>query len=289
VRQFGLVFSRIKAMRGSRIPKTARRVAGWLAVLAGMSGACPLVWAQGVAEGSLPLVRGVLEAPEIATLSAEVPGRLLTLTPREGDRFSTGDVLAQFDCAPLEAQLRSAEATLRRANLELGSRGKLAKLGSMGKLDVGIAAADAAAAKAEVALRSFHVEKCVLHAPFDGWVVARRANAHEVLSPGEPILDIIGGGKPIVRMIVPSLWLKWLKSGWSLTFSIDETGATLPAEVIRLGAQVDPVSQTVPVFAQLQLTESDPVRPGMSGSAHFQHPEGGQFPGPEDPQVNATQ
>ncbi|WP_413206500.1 efflux RND transporter periplasmic adaptor subunit [Rhodospirillum sp. A1_3_36] len=263
-------------MQGRSIQKSVRRVARWLTVLAVISEGGGVAWAQGAADGSLPLVRGVLEAPEIATLSAEVPGRLLALAPREGDRFAKGDELARFDCTPLEAQLRSAEATLRRANLELGSRGQLAKLGSMGKLDVGIAAADAAAAKAEVALRRFQVEKCVVLAPFDGWVVARRANAHEVLSPGEPILDIIGGGTPIVRMIVPSVWLKWLKPTWPLTFTIDETGASLAAKVVRLGAQVDPVSQTVPVFARLQLTERDPVRPGMSGSAEFQRPDAGQ-------------
>ncbi len=225
------------------------------------------------AGGVVPVVRGVLEAPKEATLAAEVPGRLVSLPPLEGERFSEGDELARFDCAPLEAQLQSASATLRRANLELGSRGQLAKLGSMGRLDVGIAAADAEAAKAEVALYQLQVDKCVVRAPFDGWVVARKANAHEVLTPGRPLLDIIGSGLPEIRLIVPSAWLKWLTPGWSLDYAVDETGAVLPAEVVRLGALVDPVSQTVPVFARLTVPEGDNVRPGMSGYARFQPPD----------------
>jgi multidrug efflux pump subunit AcrA (membrane-fusion protein) len=247
---------------------------GWgiilLAALLGLGSGTSSARAQ---TGEAGTVRGVLEAREIATLSAEIPGRLLSMDPREGEAFAKGDELARFDCAPLEAQLRSAEATLRRANLELSSRGQLAKLGSMGKLDVGIAAADAEVAKADVALQGLSVEKCVVLAPFDGWVVARRANAHEVIAPGEPLLDILAGGAPVIRMIVPSSWLKWLAPGWPLTFTVDETGVTLSAEVIRLGALVDPVSQTVPVFANPTLVEGDRIRPGMSGSARFQPPD----------------
>lgn len=57
---------------------------------------------------------GRLEATEV-DVATKIPGRLLEVRVREGDRVAAGQVVAVLDTASLEAQRRQAEAEKRRA------------------------------------------------------------------------------------------------------------------------------------------------------------------------------
>ncbi len=63
---------------------------------------------EGIASGN-----GRIEAVEI-DIAAKIPGRLESVTVREGDFVEAGQVLAQMDTAVLQATLREAEAELTR-------------------------------------------------------------------------------------------------------------------------------------------------------------------------------
>ncbi|WP_137126060.1 HlyD family secretion protein [Roseomonas sp. HF4] len=63
----------------------------------------------GIARGN-----GRIEAVEI-DIAAKVPGRIAAVLVEEGELVAEGQVLARMDTAVLEAQLREAEAQLRRA------------------------------------------------------------------------------------------------------------------------------------------------------------------------------
>ena len=58
-----------------------------------------------------------------------------------------------------------------------------------------------------------------------------------------------------------------MKVGQKLNFTVDETGETFTAKIIRTGASVDPVSQTVELTAK--PTEKTKSLAGMSGVADF--------------------
>jgi len=78
-----------------------------------------LIW-QKLGRSSLPdgfaSGNGRIEATEI-DIATKIPGRVRDILVREGDFVSAGQVLAQMDTAQLEAQLRQAEAQLRRATI----------------------------------------------------------------------------------------------------------------------------------------------------------------------------
>ncbi|MDA7557385.1 HlyD family efflux transporter periplasmic adaptor subunit, partial [Candidatus Pelagibacter sp.] len=70
------------------------------------------------------------------------------------------------------------------------------------------------------------------------------------------------------EIVAPSNWLKWLKKGHAVKIIIDETGETLDATVISLGAAVDAISQTIELKAQFN-EKYDSLIPGMSGIVKF--------------------
>ena len=70
------------------------------------------------------------------------------------------------------------------------------------------------------------------------------------------------------EIIVPSTWLKWLKTGHNVEIQIDETGENLKAKIISLGAAVDAVSQTIKLKARFNEKYGGLI-PGMSGTVKF--------------------
>jgi hypothetical protein len=67
-----------------------------------------------------------------------------------------------------------------------------------------------------------------------------------------------------LEFIVPSRWLAWLTPGTGFQVAIDETGKTYPAKVMRTGARVDPVSQSVKIAAAIDGKFNELIA-GMSG------------------------
>ena len=62
----------------------------------------------------------------------------------------------------------------------------------------------------------------------------------------------------------------WLQQNIAFKFAVDETGSTYEATVVKIGAVVDPVSQTVVVKGKFQGAAN--VLAGMSGTARFEQP-----------------
>ena len=71
-----------------------------------------------------------------------------------------------------------------------------------------------------------------------------------------------------LKLIVPSAWLSWLRAGTALRVHIEDLKADYSANIVRLGARVDPVSQTLEVSARIKGSHPE-LLPGMSGWAHF--------------------
>jgi RND family efflux transporter MFP subunit len=236
-------------------------------------------WAQG-AVASLPpppsvggveqggRVRAQLSAKNTMTLSAELAARIAVLPLRDGDAFEAGDVLASFDCSLYEAQLRKAEASTEAAQALVHANQRLAALNSIGEFELAQSQARLKEGQADVAAISTTLTRCRITAPFPGRVLRRIASTHQYVTPGTPLLELVETGAMEVQLIAPSKWLAWLKPGQTFTVQVDELGRTSTARVARMGAQVDPVSQSITVVGVIDSPGAN-LRPGMSGWAQF--------------------
>jgi multidrug efflux pump subunit AcrA (membrane-fusion protein) len=101
-------------------------------------------------------------------------------------------------------------------------------------------------------------------APFNGRVAEQKARDQQFVQLGQPLLDIIDDSVLELEFLVPSAWLRWMRVGGALRVQIDETRKTYPARFIRVGARVDPVSQSIKVVAAIDGQHAD-LMAGMSG------------------------
>jgi RND family efflux transporter MFP subunit len=213
-------------------------------------------------------IRTQFAARETAVVSSELNAKIARLPLKEGDAFRAGQTLVAFDCSLFESQLRKAEASHEAARKLLAVNQRLAELNSAGRLEVEQAEAKVKESAAEAAYVRATVAKCSIGAPFAGRVAKRLATASEFATPGKPLLEIVDSGPPELQLIVPSRWLARLKVGSTFTVSVDELGQSFPAKVVRLGARIDPVSQSVAITGQI-VGQHPGLLPGMSGWASF--------------------
>ncbi|MEL6677052.1 MAG: efflux RND transporter periplasmic adaptor subunit [Pseudomonadota bacterium] len=235
-----------------------------------------LMTAAPLAAQDAPVAPAVLRAVQEATISAQISGLIEELPFQDGEAFAAGDVLARFDCARIEAEAEAARATFRAADEVRSTTARLDRLGAIGKGEARRAAAEAEAADASANALETVVGDCEIRAPYAGRVVARLVNPFETLEAGQEIISIVGTDRPRVELIVPSVWLRWLREGQQFSVAINEVEATVPARIDRIGAAIDPVSRTVRVTGSLTSDAADRIRllPGMSGSARFPDPNG---------------
>lgn len=227
---------------------------------------CTVVFAA--EDRSTPKARGLVVARQHAMLSSEIAARVLTLPRREGETFNASEVLATFDCRLFEAQREKVRAERDAARKKLENNQRLAVTQSIGVLEVALSESEVAKAEAEFTMTDLNVQRCAIAAPYNGRVLRVMANEHDSVRQQQEILEIVDLASLEMEIIVPSLWLTWLRQGTKLMIHIDETGASLPATLSTLGASVDAVSQTVRVRARFDAL-NERLIPGMSGTAKF--------------------
>lgn len=211
--------------------------------------------------------RGIVRAAEQATLAIDFAAPVRKIHYREGQSFKANARIIEFDCRKQTAEMEAAAAQHREAELVLENNLYLRKRGAMGGHDVAVAETRVRKAAAEAEALRLRLEQCNIDAPFDGSVVELKVFEHETPAPGTPFLKIIGVQSLEIELIVPSHWLVWLKPGEEFRFDVEETAKSYPAKVMRISKAVDPVSQTVKIYAE--LGRASEVLAGMSGTATF--------------------
>ena len=212
--------------------------------------------------------RALVNATEKVSISSEIAARVESINFFLGDPFKKGDVLVSFDCEIYKAQRDVIKAEYTSASIQLESDKELLDMRSIGKLQYQLTVSNYEKAKAELNIANLNLDRCEIIAPYDGKVMDVYTSVFSSIEQRQPLMDIVGDGLLEAEIVVPSSWLKWLKKDHAIKIIIDETGETLDATVISLGAAVDAASQTIELKAQFNKKYNKLI-PGMSGIVKF--------------------
>lgn len=258
-------------MRVSPSPRLCRSLACALAVLSpGIQAATPEPAGGSALETRE--VRAQLAPRRYTTLAAEIGAKINRLPLAEGAAFKQGQMLVQFDCQLQQAQLAKAQAAQMAADTAWRGNQKLAELNSVGRIELDTSKAEMLKAQAEVSANRALIGKCQIAAPFSGRIAEQKAREQQYVQPGQALMEILDDSQLELEFIVPSRWLAWVRNGTAFNVNIDETGKTYPAKVQRIGARVDPVSQSVKLSAVIDGRFSE-LAAGMSGKVLMTPPQ----------------
>lgn len=213
-------------------------------------------------------VRAQLIAVRNAMLSAGIAGQISEVSASVGDLVEKGQTLIAFDCNPLLAQEKIYAAQKRAGDINLEVKQRLLELNNVGPQELALTQVELDSAEAQLEVIQLQVGQCVIEAPFAGSVITRNANPFETVTAGTELIELLAQDDLEVLLVAPSNWLSWLKVGESFTLAVEETQKRYSGSIVRLGGQVDPVSQTVLVWGKLDDSESE-LLPGMSGNIAF--------------------
>ena len=216
-------------------------------------------------------IRGQVRSSRHAVLAAGMAGELQDMPVDAGREVRQGDVVAVFDCAAEQADREITQAKLQAARAKLSVNQRLAQARNVSVLDVDLSRSEVAMSTAELRRIDANLRHCTVHAPFPAVVVDRRVQAHEYVALGTPLLELVDVSSLEIEMVVASQWIARLKPGTPFSLRVDETGQVARAQVDRMVAVIDPVSQTLRVIGRLDGTASG-LRPGMSGEVMFDPP-----------------
>lgn len=211
-------------------------------------------------------IRGIVRAVSQASIGIDLPVRVKKLHFREAEAFHKGDTLVTFDCKRFQAEHAAAAAASREMRLTLQSQTYLDSRGAVGKLDVEISKARADKAEAEATAIAARLTQCTIIAPYDGRITELKINENEIPANGQPFISIVDETRFEIDLILPSNAVRLLEPGSTMQFRIDETGSTYQAKLLRIGAAVDPVSQSIKAIAVFEAPDTKIIA-GMSGTA----------------------
>lgn len=182
----------------------------------------------------------LVQAETAATVAAQVPGVLVEVRRREGDRVERGDVLARidprtFDDALASARARQAAAAEDLARLEAVFRRDQALFAgqaiSRQAFDAtraqleGARAADVSARRAVDTARTTRAYADVV-APYRGVVTARMAEPGDLAAPGKPLFALLAPGPVKLVSKLSQTSLAAIAPGATATFSSGALTAT---------------------------------------------------------------
>jgi len=244
------------------------------------------------AESPVAAFAGEVHARQESALAFRIGGNLVRRRVDAGDRVRAGDVLAELDpgderlqAQATQAQLAAAQAELARAGADRARYAQLAKqqLVSRSALDAQDAAYAAAASQVRAIRAQLDVARNVagytqLHAPRDGVIASREAEAGQVIAAGQTIFTLAGDAGREVAIALPESSIRDHRVGepalvepWNAPSS---GGARrIPGTVREIAPAADPQTRTY--AARIALTAANDavelgqsVRVYLQGSAH---------------------
>lgn len=224
---------------------------------------------------SVPL-DGTLQPIQEAQLAFKATGPLAQLKVKVGDFVKKGQLLAALDATEAYAQSKAAAAQIKAAQAQLalakdnaertaamvkgGSAPAVQETQAQGQLDLVTAQLDGA--QAQLALAGANIKNHTLNAPFAGYVTMAPNALGGLVAAGVPVFQLKDVSRLRLVGTVSELDASLVKIGAVVTIKIDTSGKTVTAKITSVLPTVDPGTRRVPVEAELENDEKEPIIAG---------------------------
>lgn len=206
-------------------------------------------------------VTGTVRAVQRAQLAAKVMGAIDELPVALGQRVKAGDVLGRISAAEISARVLQAQSQLNVARRDWErERELLAKGASTADLVKGLedrfAMTQAMVREAETMLGY-----TVLRAPFAGVIARKYANAGDLATPGQPLLELEGTDAFEVEAPLPDSLAGTLGVGARIEVQVPASSASFLGTVTEISSSADAGAHTV--LAKIAVPPGATVRSGQ--------------------------
>ncbi len=207
-------------------------------------------------------IQGSVQSDDLVSASAEVPGRIIKLTVKEGQRVHRGHLIARLDRKQLDKQIAELEKSLELAK-DVYSRQKRLWAQNIGS-EMQYLQAKNEKERLEKRLETllFQLTKLNVAAPISGIIDAVNLKSGELASPGIPIVTILNTKKVNVVANVPENYLRAVRKGEKVLVKFPALNIEKEVRVSRIGSTIDPANRTFEVEVNM-VNKSGLLKPNL--------------------------
>ena len=225
-----------------------------------------------VEEGSIAReieLSGVVEPIRTVSVNSQLATTVNAVYAEEGDRVSTGAVLARLEDADLTANLESARASLEaaRAAFERAEQLREREVITLPEYErdrTALAAAEAVHRQLQTRLGY-----ATIRSPISGVVTAKHVEAGDVVGAQTPLFEVADVSTLVVPIGVSELDVGHMSAGDTVTVSLDAfPDRPLRGRIRRIFPSADPTTRLVTV--EVALEAGSQARPGYLARVELQ-------------------
>lgn len=218
--------------------------------------------------GSIPFT-GTLLAVNRAELKAEVSGRVTRVVVQEGDKVAAGSLLCAQDEDELLLSVQAAEAQLAQAQAQaeqarrdndraqslLEKRSVTKQSAQLAETQFNAAMAMVRAAESNLGLAKSRLRKSRITSPFPGEVAKRNVQPGEVLTPGQPVFEVVDNRKLEIQADLPAEVLAHIERGMKAAFRVTGFEKPFEATLTQISGSVQQDGRTLRVRLEIPNTD----------------------------------
>lgn len=206
----------------------------------------------------------MFEAAKRATLSAERAGVLEKLTVDVGSALKKDAVVATVNAGDAGLRRKRSETAVAHLDRKIQELTKLNKSGLATNEALESIRMERDLAQADIAIFAHEIGQSVVQAPYSCVVTRRRAQPHEWVTAGQPVVDVVNLDEMRAVGNIPSHLAVRLKPGETHALYVHDLDAEVKGTVFAVSPEVDERSNTAQVVWTIQQTDNRPL-PGMKG------------------------
>ncbi len=190
-------------------------------------------------------IQGNVDTKENILVQPEMPGNLIALNVKAGQRVSKGQVLARVDDSGMSQQLASVENQYNLAKTTFERQKNLwdQKIGS--EIQFLQAQAQMVGLQKSVLQMKAQLSKTLIKAPFSGVIDEVFVERGEVVAPSmKGLMRIVNLGDMYVTTSVPESYIGKLKVGTTVDAEITSIGKTYKGRVRQVGNNINTTNRS---------------------------------------------
>ncbi len=209
-------------------------------------------------------LQGSVKTKENIIIYPEMPGILIDIYVKKGQRVNKGQLLARIDDGGLEQQVSQLEiqANLAQTTFERQKRLWDQKIGSeMAYLQ---AKSNYEAQNKAVKQLKIQLDKTRIKAPFSGVIDDIMTDEGSVVSPGQsPIIRIVNLNNMYIEADVPETYVKDITKNKTVEVEFPVLNKTMEASISQAGNFINPANRTFKVEVSVPNKDEN-IKPNMT-------------------------
>jgi len=213
-------------------------------------------------------VQGNIVAGEEKMISAELPGKITSLTINEGDNVRKGQLLATIDVETIENSIEELKKTMELANDLYDRQKRLWDQNIGSEIQYLQAKNNKERLEKTLATAQLSLKKSKIYAPMSGSVTMLLGKQGEMTSPGMPILKMMNTDVVKLKADVPEDHIRNVKMSDLVRVEIPVLDFEKEIRVSRIGNVINSNNRTFEVEVRLNNSNKE-LKPNLLAMLHI--------------------